>query len=372
MAGVYIHIPFCKSKCGYCDFYSCTSTDLRERVSEAILRELELRRGFMPGDEVETIYVGGGTPSLLAPEQLQRFIDKVKELWNCSHLEEVTVELNPDDLSADYIKRLVATDVDRLSIGIQSFIDRDLEFMGRRHNARKGEAAVGLAQAAGFDNISIDLIYGIPGMSLEEWRRNLERAVGLGVQHLSAYHLTIEDNTPFGRRGVAPADEDASREQFLLLHDITGAAGMEHYEISNFALPGRRAKHNSGYWDGRHYLGVGPSAHSFNGRERSWSTADVEKYLNGIEAASLDLYHTEVLTPADRYNEYVMTSLRRSQGADLRDIKRIFGERQAGFFLENAMRLQAKGLLDREGERFFINYENFLISDEIISSLFMG
>lgn len=330
----------------------------------AISDELEARRGFIPDREVATIYIGGGTPSLLDPQELQQLIDRVKELWDCTALEEVTVEMNPDDLDSGYLERLTQTDIDRLSIGIQSFIDRDLRFMGRRHNSQKAIEAVRAAQKVGFGNISIDLIYGIPGMTMQEWRGNLEQAFSLGVQHLSAYHLSIEPNTPFGRRNMSPVDEAQSEEQFMLLHEMAAEAGFEHYEISNFALPGLRAKHNSAYWSGSNYLGVGPSAHSYNGRQRSWSASDADVYLNGG-----DIYQTETLTEQDRYNEFLMLALRRAEGVDPTDIARIFGREQRDKFLRDAAESVAKRAINVVSGRYFIPFEKILISDHIISSL---
>lgn len=275
MAGLYIHIPFCKQLCHYCDFFSCISLAKTGPVLEALLREMELRRRFLPGDSLSTLYVGGGTPSVYAPQELGRLTARARELWNCTGLEESTVEVNPDDLSPACLDGLLRAGFDRLSIGIQSFVDRDLRLMNRRHTAEGAEKAVREAQRAGFGNISIDLIYGIPGMSDREWRDNLERALSLEVQHISAYHLTVEPRTVFGRRAAqgkfTPVDEETSQRQYLTLHRTLTAAGYEHYEISNFARPGRRSRHNSAYWTGEPYLGIGPSAHSYDGRRRSWS-----------------------------------------------------------------------------------------------------
>ncbi len=371
MAGIYIHIPFCASKCGYCDFYSCTRLELRDAVLAEIGRELEAERGFLGNAPLRTIYFGGGTPSVCTPEQLQEVIDRVRGLWDCSGVEEITVEANPDDLTPEWLHALAATDVNRLSIGVQSFIDRDLRLMNRRHTARAAIDAVGEAQRAGFGNITVDLIYGIPGMSLAEWWANIETALGLGVQHISAYHLTIEDTTPFGRQAAAgqltPIDERASEEQYLLLHAMLTAAGFEHYEISNFARPGFRALHNSSYWTGEPYLGAGPSAHSFDGRVRRNSPPSVDAYL----ADRAGGYITETLTAADRYNEFVMTSLRTAEGIDMREMERRFGAERATEFEISAQPHLASGLLIRQGYRWFIPPEKYLVSDAVISELFL-
>ena len=372
MAGIYIHIPFCASKCGYCDFYSCTRLELRDAVLEEIGRELEAERGFLCDAPLRTIYFGGGTPSVCTPAQLQGVIDRVRGLWDCSGIEEITVEANPDDLSPEWLHALATTDADRLSIGVQSFIDRDLHFMNRRHTARAAIDAVGEAQRAGFGNITVDLIYGIPGMSLAEWQSNIETALRLDIQHISAYHLTIEEATQFGQQAAAgllsPVDEQASEDQYLLLHGMLTAAGFEHYEISNFALPGFRARHNSSYWTGEPYLGIGPSAHSYNGRVRRSCAPSVETYL----ADRAGSYTIETLTDADRYNEFVMTSLRTAEGIDIHDMTRRFGEERAAEFEKSARRHSASGLLVRRGDRWLVPPEKYLVSDAVISDLFLS
>ena len=372
MAGIYIHIPFCKRKCGYCDFYSCTRLELRGEVLAEILRELEAELGFIGDVPLRTIYFGGGTPTVYEPEQLQAVIAKVRKLWDCSGVEEITVEANPDDLTPEYLRALAGTDANRLSIGIQSFIDRDLRLMNRRHTAQTALGAVREAQEAGFRNITIDLIYGIPGMAAAEWQSNIETAIGLGVQHISAYHLTIEEGTPFGRQAAAgklrPVDEPASEEQYLMLHGMLTAAGFEHYEISNFARPGFRAAHNSAYWQGEPYLGVGPSAHSFNGSVRRSSASSVEAYLS----ARQDGYTSETLTPKDRYNEFVMISLRTSEGLDTDVMAQKFGPAGVAAFAASAARHVASGLLVQSDGRYFIPAERFLVSDVVIADLFIG
>ena len=330
MAGIYIHIPFCKSRCYYCDFFSGTSLTRRKELLEMLHRELQMRITQTnsvspktavqqtPADQssllsstslsepaqdtttseerqyttlislpetasIETLYFGGGTPSLLTPQELGAFIRQVRQQWAHALLEEITVEANPDDLTPEYLAALRQEGVNRLSIGIQSFHDRDLQWMHRRHTARSAIEAVRAARQAGFDNLSIDLIYGLPHMTLEEWRDNLQQALALRPEHLSAYHLTIEPQTPFGRakaRGtLQEIDPESSFAQYQLLRELLCGAGYEHYEISNFALPGRRARHNSLYWHGVPYLGIGPSAHSFDGKRRQWNIAHLGQYL---------------------------------------------------------------------------------------------
>lgn len=372
MAGIYIHIPFCRRKCAYCDFFSVTDTGSRDAVLREIIRELRSERGFIGDLPVGTVYIGGGTPSVYEPSELQTLIDTVKEMWDCGGLGEITVEANPDDLTPEYLTELAKTDVNRLSIGIQSFSDRDLRLMNRRHTAAAAVDAVREAQQAGFANITIDLIYGIPGMSSAEWRQNIETAVSLGVQHISAYHLTIEQGTPFGRlaaeRRLTPVDEAASEEQYLTLHKMLTGAGFEHYEISNFALPGYRARHNSSYWSGEPYLGAGPSAHSFNGTVRRSSACSTAPYLDNV---STPVYVSETLTAADRYNEFVMTSLRCAEGIDTGVMRQKFGEQAVADFIAGADR-HIGSLLRVEGERYYIPAEKYLLSDIVISDLFIG
>jgi oxygen-independent coproporphyrinogen-3 oxidase len=372
MAGLYIHIPFCGSRCAYCDFYSTVGAGRIPEFLEALKREMTARGGLPAfGSPLSTIYVGGGTPSLLSPSQLRGVLDHAVGLWDCSGLVEVTVEANPEDLTPDRLAGLVGlaggVSPNRLSIGIQSFDDDLLRLMNRRHTAERARRAVRAAQEAGFDNISIDLIYGIPGMSHAQWERSLDEAIALGVQHISAYHLTIEPGTPFGKMAkrdegnrspsaFRPIPEAESERQFATLRRKLLGAGFEHYEISNFALPGRRAMHNSAYWSGAAYLGVGPSAHSFDGvRRREWVAGDVGRYIAGrVE------YGGETLSDRDLYNERIMTGLRTAAGVEAAAIR-------PGAALERFLR---EGLLIRNGDRVAIPPEKFLLSDYLIATLF--
>jgi oxygen-independent coproporphyrinogen-3 oxidase len=379
MAGLYVHIPFCGQRCAYCDFYKSTDGGRAEAFLDALGREMELRRDrqSLPvragRPRLDTIYMGGGTPSVLPPGQLQAILNRAAELWDCLALGEVTVEANPEDLTDDYLARLAETGFNRLSMGVQSFDDAILRLMNRRHTARRATEAVRAARRAGFGNITIDLIYGIPGMTAAQWERTLDEAVAMGVQHISAYHLTIEPGTAFGRRGLKSVAEAESERQYELLRRKLSDAGFEQYEISNFALPGRRAVHNSAYWSGEPYWGVGPSAHSFDGlRRREWVTANLDRYiaaLGGGKAAEgrLDppavaeaIYDGETLTDTDLRNERIMTALRTTEGIAARELP---PSRQ----LE---RLAAEGLLVRCGERVAVPAERFLLSDYVIASLF--
>jgi oxygen-independent coproporphyrinogen-3 oxidase len=352
VSGIYVHIPFCRRRCGYCDFFSSTETGLLDGAVEAVREELRRERGWLGGETVRTLYFGGGTPSLCSPRQLQGVVKTVREVFGCEP-EEVTAEANPDDLTPEYLDALALTDIDRLSIGVQSFADRDLRLMGRRHTAQAARKAVREARKR-FDNVTIDLIFGVPGMTLAQWRANLAAALELGVQHISAYHLTFEEGTPFARN-LTPVDEGASEEQFLLLHEILTGAGYEHYEVSNFALPGRRARHNAAYWQGEPYLGVGPGAHSYNGRARRNFRGSIADYIAGMGE-----YNIETLTAADRRNELIMTRLRTAEGLP-----------DDALAPAEAAPLIARGLLVHTAGRYRIPPEKFLLSDAVIAELFI-
>jgi oxygen-independent coproporphyrinogen-3 oxidase len=375
MAGLYIHIPFCGQRCTYCDFYKSTDRATLCAYPLAAIGEMQSRKDFFEEGRLDTIYIGGGTPSLVAPETLQSFLDAAGCLWNCSRLKEVTLEANPEDLSDEYILRLADTGFNRLSIGVQSFDEGLLKLMNRRHSAERAKEAVRVAQQAGFGNITIDLIYGIPGMTHEQWERSLDEAVGLGVQHISAYHLTIELATAFGQMAAAgkitPIAEAESERQYETLRRKLSEAGMEQYEISNFAVPGFRAIHNSAYWSGEPYLGIGPSAHSYDGgRVRSWVVADVERYIR--EAGSRTIYEQETLTDTELFNEMVMTSLRRTEGLDTSMLRERFGTANYSRLMNSTERFLRSGDMVVVGTVLSIPPDRFLLSDYIIGELFEG
>ncbi len=382
MAGIYIHIPFCKSRCYYCDFFSTTALGRQQELIDTLHTELT-RRSLPPEgpalitlpatERIETLYFGGGTPSLVTPEALGALIRQVRALWPEAPLEEITLEANPDDLVPPYLEALRQEGINRLSIGIQSFLDRDLRWMHRRHDVRTAVEAVRAAREAGFRNLSIDLIYGLPQMSIEEWRYNLEQALALHPEHLSAYHLTIEPQTPFGRQAqrgtLHEIDPEVSRAQFVLLRELLCGAGYEHYEISNFARPGYRARHNSHYWDGTPYLGIGPSAHSYDGNRRQWNVANLSRYLELMPQGRS--YETERLTPETQYNEYVMTRLRTADGLRGEDLATRFGARASRHFLRQAEKFIASGALVADSGTYRIPPEEWFISDGVVSDLFL-
>ena len=327
MSGIYIHIPFCKQACYYCDFHFSTSLKKKDKLIQALVKELQLRKGELQNQTVETIYFGGGTPSLLTNVELKLLIDTVYKNYNVSNNPEVTLEANPDDLSNQRINELANTRINRLSIGIQSFFEDDLKCMNRAHSASEAKECLETAIKY-FDNITIDLIYGIPNMSLERWNKNLQIAFNFGVNHISSYALTVEPKTAldtFIKRGnYPPIDEALALQHFNHLVAETQKQGFVHYEISNFGKPNYFSKHNTSYWQGKHYLGIGPSAHSFNGKQRSWNVSNNTKYINDIQQNKLP-QEVEILTKNNRFNEYIMTGLRTIWGVSLKRIETDFG-----------------------------------------------
>lgn len=368
MAGLYFHIPFCKRICAYCDFYKSVQLDRMDDLVGAMHRELEARRDYLQGEKLTTRYFGGGTPSLVRPAALKQLLDHAAEIFDSSQVIETTLEANPDDLTEPYLDGLLEAGIDRLSIGVQSFDDACLKLMNRRHTAEQAVRAVETAKRAGFSNITIDLIFGVPGFGDISLKNSLEGALSLGVQHISAYHLTLEPNTGFGRQAARgkfrQVDETVSEEEFLAVHRTLTGAGYEHYEVSNFALEGFRARHNASYWHGAKYLGIGPAAHSFDGAERHWNISSVERYIEGAGA------ERELLTQRDHYNEYLMTSLRTSEGFDLEELERCYGsKRRARIEHEIAPFIEA-GTLLRRANQVAVPPEKFLISDAVIEAFF--
>lgn len=373
MSGLYFHIPFCRRVCAYCDFFKSADVRRLDAVLEAMERELPHAAGWLSDRRIRTLYFGGGTPSLCPPERLQRLVERAGEWLDCSQIEEFTVEANPDDMSEEWLEALARTGANRLSVGIQSFDDDELRLMNRRHTAAQAVEAVRRAQRVGFTNLTIDLIFGVDGFGESVLRRNLEQALALNVPHISAYHLTIEPGTAFERKIRAErfraVDEEVSEREFRLVHRMLTGAGYEHYEVSNYALPGYRARHNSAYWSGEEYLGIGPAAHSFNGRARRWAVPSIDGYLAG--AGTDAIYEGEILSEKDHYNEYLMTSLRTSDGVDLSRVRSLFGEERLERLLQQAAAFERAGELRRTDEnRLVIPPEAFLVSDAVIGALF--
>ena len=344
---LYIHIPFCKQKCYYCDFHFSTSLKWKDEMLKALVKELELRKDELKGLTIETIYFGGGTPSILSITELQLLIDSVYANYQVTDNPEITLEANPDDLITQRIKELKTTQINRLSIGIQSFFDADLKAMNRAHSAR--EAKVCLEEATKyFDNITIDLIYGFPDMTTDRWKENLHTAINFGVNHISSYALTVEPKTALAdfirKRKYPPVSEELAEAHFNILMEETAKAGFIHYEISNFGKPGYFSKHNTSYWLGKPYLGIGPSAHSYNGTQRSWNIANNVNYIRSISESKLP-QEIENLTQKDRFNEYVMTGLRTMWGISLNTIASEFGEDYKHALLRDAQKFLDQQLI---------------------------
>ena len=372
MAGIYIHVPFCKRKCGYCNFYSTTRLELKAGYLQTLQKELQQRRDYLNGEQVQTIYFGGGTPSLLEPTEIQSVIDTVSQLHSVADNPEITVEANPDDLTPAYIGQLSQTSVNRLSIGIQSFDDEMLVLMNRRHTAQQAIDAVKNCQQAGFSNISVDLIYGLPQMTADDWCRQLDNMARLNVQHLSAYHLSYEEGTAFGlklkQHKLEEVPEDESLEQFEILTDWAKTAGFEHYEISNFAKSSFRSRHNSSYWNRTIYLGVGPAAHSYNRTTRSWNTANTAEYIKGIESGSC-VSEEEQLSPTDIFNDYVITALRTSSGIDMDYLEREQPRQMVEYLKHQAGSFVTDGKLEYSANHLKLTHSGIFVSDEIMESL---
>lgn len=320
MAGIYLHIPFCKQACHYCDFHFSTSLQYKGDMLQALIKEIQLQKDYLQGETVETIYFGGGTPSILESDEINLLLDTITGMHTVATNAEITLEANPDDLHKAKLSALKQTPVNRFSIGIQSFFDEDLEWMNRVHRANEAEASVKRAQDIGFENITVDLIYGYPLLTDQKLKHNLNKVFDLGVPHVSAYSMTVEPKTALAtfinKKKQAAMSDQQSADHFNLLTEAMFTNGFEQYEISNFSKPGHYSKHNSNYWRGVKYLGFGPSAHSFNGETRQWNIANNAKYMQALGNNNIPA-EVEVLTETDRLNEYIMTSLRTMWGLDL-------------------------------------------------------
>ena len=327
MAGIYIHIPFCKQACHYCDFHFSTSVKNKTQLLEALVQEIQMRHTDWQDEPIETIYFGGGTPSVLTVDELHHLLDAVYANFQVIAAPEITLEANPDDLSPEYLLALSQTRINRLSIGIQSFFDADLQLMNRAHNAEQAKQSLALATQY-FDNITLDLIYGMPNMTNDQWLQNIETALSYGIPHISCYALTVEPKTAlhsYIQKGqMPPLDEALAAEHFKLLVELLEANGFVHYEFSNFGKPNYFSQNNSSYWLGKKYLGIGPSAHSFDGQTRSWNVSNNTKYIKSIEKFALPS-ESEILSIHDRYNEYIMTGLRTIWGVSLAKVESEYG-----------------------------------------------
>lgn len=373
MAGIYLHIPFCKRRCIYCDFFSTTQSNLMPQYIDALCRELEIRKDYLEGEQIETIYWGGGTPSQLNEELFEQIFHTIDANYQVSDEAEVTLEANPDDLTPAYIDMLRKLPFNRLSMGIQTFDDRTLKLLNRRHTAQQAIEAFENCRKAGFKNISIDLMYGLPGETTESWKRDLQQAVRLNPEHISAYHLIYEEGTPLWtlreQHRVAEADEDLSLNLFTQLIHRLKENGYVHYEISNFCLPGFHSKHNSSYWTGKKYLGCGASAHSYNGSSRQWNVASLNKYIEGISENNNSVSEKEVLDRYTRYNDFVITTLRTCWGMSLVRLKDDFGNELYDYCLRMAKPYLKQGTLSLSDNILRLTDKGIFISDGIMSDL---
>ena len=374
MAGLYIHIPFCKSRCIYCGFYSTTDTALRQRYVNAVCQEMTSRNEKNEGENmrtgIQTIYIGGGTPSQLTLGQLGQLLEKARTVFDVDDNEEVTVEVNPDDVTEELAAGLRAMGVNRVSMGAQTFDANRLRFLNRRHTARQVEEAVRLLRQSGFDNISIDLMYGFPNETLNDWQQDIDAALRLGVEHLSAYCLMIEEGTPLYQwaadNGQWTMDEELERAMYYTLIERLTAAGYEHYELSNFAKPGRRSRHNSSYWKDIPYIGLGAAAHSYDGQCRRWNVSNLLYYIKGIENGQ-PRFEQEELDEDTHYNDRITVALRTCEGLSLSELT----DRQKKHLLRSAQRYLDDGLLEQQNGCIKLTRKGLFVSDMVMADLMM-
>lgn len=374
MAGIYLHIPFCKKLCFYCDFYHIITPQDNSAFIKAILKEASLRKDYLETETISTIYFGGGTPSVFSIKDLGTILKQIRKLFRIEENCEITIELNPDDVNSGYLQGLKKLNINRISLGIQSWQDSYLKMMNRRHDSAQATRALQEIFSEGFENVTIDLIYGIPGMSLPEWATNLDVSFSFDIKHLSAYHLTIEPGTVFGKMlkegHISEIEENESVSQFNILIEKAESAGFIHYEISNFGKPGYFSIHNSNYWRQVAYLGLGPSAHSFNGYSRQWNIKDVKGYIKSVNNEGV-FFEREELDTKTRFNEYIMTSLRTMWGVDLEYIEKTFEKEGYDYVVNMAGKFKDYGLLKQENKSLILTNQGKMISDNIISEFMM-
>jgi oxygen-independent coproporphyrinogen-3 oxidase len=372
MSGIYIHIPFCRHKCSYCNFFSVASQKHRDKISRALIAELEQRKDYL-SEAVETIYFGGGTPSLLAVSEVNEILKKLKTVFVVDSDAEITFEANPDDLNPDYLQGLKKAGINRISIGIQSFHASDLRYLERLHKAERIPQLIQDIKHAGFSSISADLIYGIPGQTEQMLKQNMKQLCSFEVDHISAYALTVEPGTALSwqirKSKKQNVDEELSAEHFRLLSSFLKTQGYEHYEVSNFALPGRHSRHNTSYWYHRPYLGIGPSAHSFDGKSRRWNVHSVHKYISGAENKSI-AYEQEELDHVQLFNEFVMLRLRTAEGINMQELARLFGPQWHNHLRKQAKAIKRPDLIRFQGNDIRLTDEGLLYADGLAAELF--
>lgn len=373
MAGIYIHIPFCKRACHYCNFHFSTSLLLKNDFIGALLSEIELQRNYLGKAEIKTIYFGGGTPSLLSVNELGRIFEKLQAVFNIAAEAEITLEANPDDITAGKLREWKQSGINRFSIGIQSFFDEDLQWMNRAHNAAEAENCIQWVKEAGFENFSVDLIYGGPGLTDAHWQQNMDKVIALRVPHISCYALTVEPKTALEKmiqqHKKEAIDPDKQASHFLLLMERLQQAGYEHYEISNFAQPGYRSKHNSSYWQGEPYLGLGPSAHSFNGNSRQWNIASNALYIQALKKGVVN-YEKEILSREQQINEYIMTALRTAEGINFHFMAQHFGEQVKKQVMTSLRQPKYQSKIHFSPDKAVLTQEGKLFADGIAADLF--
>ena len=365
MSSIYLHIPFCKKRCTYCNFFSTTTLEKQKEYVNALKKEIELRKNYISNPT--TIYLGGGTPSTLPLDLLEDIFNTLSKNFSLSSVEEVTIECNPDDLNKDYINGLRSLPINRLSMGIQTFNENELKILGRRHSAADAIKAVESVYSSGIENISIDLMYALPNQTLHTWQENLNTALNLPISHISAYHLSYEEDTPLYKLRNLAFDEDKSLDFFNLLSEKTSEKGFEHYEISNWAKDGRYSKHNTAYWQNKPYLGIGAGAHSFNLQERRWNFSSLSDYINGVLSGD-EFSENEILTSDDKYNDLIITALRTKWGLDISLIE----EKYLKHFYEQADKFVKERYLTLENGKATLTHSGIFISDYIMRELIVG
>jgi oxygen-independent coproporphyrinogen III oxidase len=374
VAGIYIHIPFCRQKCYYCDFYKTVNSSHTGKFLSALKLEISKRKDYIKGENIRTLYFGGGTPSVLTEEELTGILDVLNDHFYIEESAEVTFEANPDDLTPVYLQTLKKAGINRLSIGIQSFFDIHLRKMNRRHDSQQAVHAIEDAFEAGFENISTDLIYGLPGLTLQQWEESLRKMFSLPVAHLSAYHLTYHEGTAFYtwlKKGtLKELSENESVRQFNLLLDEVSRAGFEQYEISNFARNGMYSRHNMAYWTGEKYLGLGPSAHSFNGTSRQWNIAHIDAYMKLLETDE-PFFEEEQLSEQEAFNEYILTHIRTKWGISLEEIQKRFGRKHVEWVVLEAEKHIASGKMTKHNEVLKLTREGLFVSDDLMAGFMM-
>lgn len=374
MAGIYIHIPFCRQACHYCNFHFSTSLRSKNELVQALLKEMEMRKNYLKEEPVSTIYFGGGTPSLLTDNELTSILKRINTLFHVEPDAEITLEANPDDFEQGQVSRWKHQGINRLSIGIQSFLEQELQWMNRAHNADQALDAIRIAQEEGIPNLSIDLIYGTPTLADRQWEETLKQAAALNIPHISSYALTVEPKTALEhmirKKAKADVDQEVQSRQFHMMTSILGQEGYEHYEISNFARPSFRSRHNSSYWSGSSYLGLGPAAHSYDGVSRQWNIANNALYIKNISEGKL-MMEKEALSGVQQLNEYLMTSLRTIEGIDLNRVRMLATPNDFNSIISEARKYSDTGKLNLTGEKILLTEEGKFFADGIAASLFI-